>query len=30
MVGLVYAVDNTTDTSGTAYILGKEYAQPDT
>ena len=25
MVGLVYAVDSTDDTSGTAYIIGKEY-----
>lgn len=29
MIGLVYAKDETTSTSGTVYIIGKEYSDPD-
>ena len=29
MVGLVYAKDETSDTEGTVYIIGKEYSDPD-
>jgi hypothetical protein len=29
LVGLVYAKDETSSTSGTVYIIGKEYSDPE-